>query len=183
VRAFPALSPLALPRQSGCRAREDSHSARYCAPASWPRAHCPCGRTAIPRSSPSAPLSRSVGGFRRRLLSGSAPATALPHHNRGASDLTAVTLASRCGRPTTATNRPVDALVASGSSRRSGSRPRARDLDPAWRACRRLALLLRDDTSHDVDVLAAAQRDRYPTASATRAPDARVAALRDRRQR
>jgi hypothetical protein len=43
------------------------------------------------------------------------------------------------------------------------------------------ALLLYDKTSHDVDALAAHQRDCSRTASATRAPDARVAALHGQR--
>jgi hypothetical protein len=75
-----------------------------------------------PRTAPSA--RSAMGCTRARLCS---PERRRPHHIRH----------TRVGRPATATNWLLDALAASGSSRRSRSRPPARDVNRAWRARRR----------------------------------------------
>ena len=72
----------------------------------------------------------------------------------------------RIGRRGTATSGPWGASAAAGSRRRSGSRPKARDL--IMRGGRSPnALLLSDLRSHDVDAQAAGQRDRCRTQAAT----------------
>jgi hypothetical protein len=73
----------------------------------------------------------------------------------------------RSGRLGTATNRPRDAPAASGSSRRSGSRPRARDLIACVQRVSSTALLLGHQRSHAVGADCPLEDDRNRTVGAT----------------